>query len=122
MEKNSIGTYLVLAVNGVTTTDAAGNRTSARRAIIAPAGASLPVWTITGHVASVTADTADDVGGVILLLRAVILAVTNLTTVLAGLILVITQSSVKCSKLTKLVTLELVLTLGNRCGLVVSSV
>jgi len=67
-------------------------------------------------VASITADTADDVGGVVLLLRAVILAMSNLAAVLAGLVFVITQSSVQGSKLTKLVTLELVLALGNGCG------
>jgi hypothetical protein len=68
-------------------------------------------------VTSVTADTADDVGGVVLLLWAVILAMSNLTAVLASLVFVITQSSVQGGKLTKLVTLELVLTFGNGCGL-----
>lgn len=38
-------------------------------------------------------------------------------TVLTRLVLIVTKSTVQSSKLTKLITLELVLTLGNRRGL-----
>lgn len=81
--------------------------------VIAPAGTSLSVGTITGHVAGVATDTADDAGGKILSLRTIVLAMPNLTTVLAGLVLVVSQSSVECGELSELVPLELVLTLGN---------
>ena len=67
----------------------------------------------------VAADTADDVGSVVLLLGTVVLAVTNLPAVLACLVLVVTQGSVQRSKLAQLVTLELVLTLGNGGSLIV---
>ena len=86
-------------------------------------------------MASIATRTTDDVGGEIALLRAVVLAVSNLTTydtirireeeeammriltVLASLVLIVTESTVQSGQLTKLVTLELVLTLGDRCGL-----
>ena len=45
-------------------------------------------------MAGVATSTADDVGSEVLLLGAVVLAVTNLSTVLAGLILIITQRTV----------------------------
>ena len=41
----------------------------------------------------------------------------NLLTVLASLVLIVTESTVQSSQLTKLVTLELVLAFGNRSGL-----
>ena len=66
---------------------------------------------------SVTADTADDAGRVVLLLGAVVLAVANLAAVLACLVLVITERSVESSKFAKLVTLQFVLALGNRRSL-----
>jgi hypothetical protein len=69
-------------------------------------------------VASVTADTADDVGSVVLLLRAIILAMTDLATVLASLVLIVTEGAVQSGKLTKLVTLELVLSFWNGGSLV----
>ena len=68
-------------------------------------------------MAGVTADTADDVGSVVLLLRAIIFTMTDLTAVLAGLVFVITQSTVEGSKLTQLVALELVLAFRDRGGL-----
>jgi hypothetical protein len=65
----------------------------------------------------VTADTADDVGSIVLLLGAVVLAVSDLAAVLACLVLIITEGAVQRGKLAKLVPLELVLALGNRCSL-----
>ena len=64
-------------------------------------------------MACVTADAADDVGCVVLFLRAVILAMADLATVLAGLVLIVTQRSVERSEFTELVALELVLTFGD---------
>lgn len=66
---------------------------------------------------SVSTDTTDDVGGEVLLLGAVVLAVADLATVLTSLILVITKGTVQGSKLTKLVTLQLVLAFRNRGSL-----
>lgn len=68
-------------------------------------------------MASVTTDTADDVGSVVLALGAVVFAVTNLTTVLASLVLVVTKSTVEGSELTKLVALQLVLAFGDGSSL-----
>jgi hypothetical protein len=73
-------------------------------------------------MSSVTADTADDAGCVVLLLGAVVLAVANLPAVLACLVLVITERSVESSKFAKLVTLQFVLALGNRRSLGISSI
>lgn len=70
-------------------------------------------------MASVSTDTTDDVGGKVALFWAVVLPVADLTTVLAGLVLIITESTVKSSKLSKLVALELVLSFWNGCSLVV---
>jgi len=65
-------------------------------------------------VTSITADTADNVGSVVLLFRAVIFAMTDLTAVLAGLVLVVTKGTVQSGKLAKLVPLELVLAFRDR--------
>ena len=78
----------------------------------------IPVdLTISSHMSCATADTADDVGGEVTLLRAVVLAVTDTTAILADLIFVITKSTIKSGKFTELVTLVIVLTFGSRCGL-----
>lgn len=69
----------------------------------------IPVRAISSHVACVTTDTADDVGGEIALFWAIVFSVTNLTTILASLILIVTKSTVECCEFTKLVALELVL-------------
>jgi hypothetical protein len=68
-------------------------------------------------MAGVTADTADDVGSEVLLLGTVVLAMSDLAAVLAGLVLIIAQGAVQGSKLTQLVALELVLALRNRRSL-----
>lgn len=46
---------------------------------------------------SIATDTADDVGGEVALLGTIVLAMTNLSTVLASLILVVTKSTVESS-------------------------
>lgn len=57
------------------------------------------------------ADTTDDVGCEVALLRTIVLAVTDPTAVLADLVLVVAQSSVQRGQLAKLVTLVVILTL-----------
>ena len=64
-------------------------------------------------MAGITTSAANDIGSKVLLLGTVVLAVTNLATVLASLVLIITQRTVERGELSKLVTLELVLALGN---------
>lgn len=89
-------------------------------AIIAPACTSLPIRTVAGHMACVATHSADDAGSKVLLLRAIVLAVSYLATILASLVFIITQGSVQSSELTELVTLQFVLALGNRSSLWVS--
>lgn len=101
-------TYLHFTVNSIA---AAGP--AAKAAVIAPAGTLLAVGTVASHVARVTAHTTDDAGSKVLALGTVVLAVTNLATVLASLVLVVSEGTVEGGQLTKLVPLELVLALGN---------
>ncbi len=62
---------------------------------------------------SISTDATDDVCGEIALFWAVVLSVTDLSTILASLVLVVAESTIKSCKLTKLVALELVLAFGN---------
>jgi hypothetical protein len=64
-------------------------------------------------VTSVAANATDDIGGEVALLGAVILAMSDLATVLTCLVFVITQCSVECGKFTKLVSLQFVLAFRN---------
>jgi hypothetical protein len=105
-------TCLHLAVDEIAT----ANFTSGT-AVIAPASTPLPVGTIARHVASVAAHAADNASSVILSLGTVILAVANLPAVLAGLVLIISESTVERGKLSKLVSLEFVLSFGDGCSL-----
>src|SRR5512142_206048 len=109
-------TNLVLAISDFSATDPACWSATAHRSrtFVPPARASLSVRTVAGHVASIATHSADDVGCVILPFRAVVLAVANLSTILAGLVLVVSQSPVEGSKLTELVTLQFVLAFGDR--------
>lgn len=61
----------------------------------------------------ISTDATDDVGGEVALFWTIILSVTDLTAVLASLIFVVSESTVECCKLTKLVALELVLAFRN---------
>jgi hypothetical protein len=83
-------TYLVLAVDGVPTANTAGDGPGAHGTVVAPARTALSVWTVSGHMTGVATDTADDVRSVVLLLWTVVFAMTDLSAVLASLILVIT--------------------------------
>lgn len=106
-------TYLVLGV----VFSASANPSRGPWAIVAPACTSLSVGTVAGHVAGIATHTANDAGSEILLLRAVVLAVSDLAAILAGLVLIVTEGSVQSSQLTKLVTLQFVLALGNGSSL-----
>lgn len=64
-------------------------------------------------MAGVTTDATDDTGGVVLLLRAVVLAVTDLATVLASLVLVVSEGTVEGGEFSELVALEFVLAFRN---------
>lgn len=75
--------------------------------------------TVPSHVTCAPADAADDVGRKVTLLRAVILAVANTTTILAYLVFVITERTVERSKFTKLVAFMVILTFGGGCSLYV---
>jgi hypothetical protein len=68
-------------------------------------------------VASVAADTTNDIGSEVSLLGAIVFAMANLTTVLASLVLIITEGTVKGGEFTQLITLKLVLAFGNGCSL-----
>lgn len=48
----------------------------------------------------VTADTTDNIGSEVLRFWAVVLAMTDLATVLASLILIVTQRTIECCELT----------------------
>jgi uncharacterized membrane protein len=68
-------------------------------------------------VTSISTDAADDTGGEVFGVRAVVFAVTDFAAVLTGLVFVVTECTVERGKLAQLVTLELVLAFRNRSGL-----
>lgn len=72
-------TYLHLTVHSIAST-ATTRALSVRTGTVAPVAASLAVGTIAGHMAGITTNATDDVGGEVALLRAVILAMSDLTT------------------------------------------
>ena len=81
-------------------------------------GVGIPVDSaVAGHVTRASTDTANDVRCKVTLLRTVVLAVTYTTAVLASLVFVIAQSTVKSGKLAQLITLVVVLTFGSRGSL-----
>lgn len=62
----------------------------------------------------IAANTTDDTGSIVLTLGTVVLAVANLAAVLTSLILIVSESTIECSKFSQLITLQLVLTFRNR--------
>lgn len=62
---------------------------------------------------SVATDATDNARSVVLFLRAVVLAVTDLATVLASLVLVVSEGTVECGEFSELVSLEFVLAFRN---------
>ena len=89
----------------------------AKSIIVAPGLSDLALGTIARHVAGLTTDAANDTGCEILLLWAVVLAMTDFTAVLAGLVLVVTKGTVESGEFSELVALELVLAFRDRGGL-----
>lgn len=73
--------------------------------------------TIARHMARTPADTTDDVGSEVALFRAVVLAMSNTTAVLADLVLIVSEGSVKSCQLAQLITLMIILAFGGRSGL-----
>jgi hypothetical protein len=62
-------------------------------------------------------DAADDVCGEVALFWAIVLAVADVSAVLADLVLVVAERAVECSELAELVPLVVVLTLRRGSGL-----
>lgn len=111
--------YLVLSVHSISVTQSSGTRPSGGCAgpIVAPVLAALTIRTIASHMTGVTTHATDDVGGEITLLGTVVLAMTNLSTVLTTAVFIISQRSVEGGELSKLVALEFVLAFGDRSSL-----
>jgi hypothetical protein len=65
-------------------------------------------------VSSRTTNATNDIGCEVALLGTVILAVSNIATVLANLVFVITKGAIKSGEFTELVALVIVLTFGSR--------
>lgn len=105
---------LHLTVDGITATDPASR--AAVTNIVAPAGTTLAIRAVPGEMSGVATDSANDAGSEVLPLGTVILPMSNFTTILAGLVLVVSKSAVKSSKLSELVSLEVVLTFRNGSG------
>jgi hypothetical protein len=87
--------------------------TGTRTTVISPGLADLTIGTVAGHMSSLATDAADDASGEVLLLWAVVLPMSDLTTVLARLVLVVTEGTVEGGELTELVALQLVLAFWN---------
>lgn len=68
-------------------------------------------------MACVTTNSADDAGSKVLSLGTIVLAMPNLSTVLTSLVFIISKSTVEGGQLSKLVTLEFVLTFRDRSSL-----
>lgn len=62
---------------------------------------------------SVATDATNDIGGEVLGVRAIVLAVTDFTAVLTSLVLIITECTVERCEFAQLVSLELVLAFGD---------
>ena len=130
--------YLVFTVDRITATDApsdgATSRRRSRSRSILPIGPALSVRTVSGHMTRVATDATDDISCEVTLLGTVVFTMPDLTaftfisidplmgeatlTILTSLILIVTKSTVEGREFTELVTLQLVLTFGDRCSLV----
>lgn len=71
-------THLHLTVDSITSANRP--RAMARKAGIMPISASLAVRTVASHMSGVATDTANNVRSEVALLRAIVLAMSNLTT------------------------------------------
>ncbi len=104
-------TYLEITINSVAATNTTTGWT------ISPVGTFGPLDTIPCHVSGIATLTTDDIGGEVALLRAVILAMANLTAVLTSLVLIVTKGAVEGSKFSELFALQIVLILWDGGGL-----
>jgi hypothetical protein len=82
--------------------------------MVAPISSPLAIRTVFGHVTSISADSADNAGSEVPLLRTIIFAMSDLTAILTSLIFIITKSTVKGCKLSELVSFEFILDLWDR--------
>lgn len=73
-------TYLHLTVNSIAAADGTLRTTTAVATVVAPISATLTIGTITRHVASIAANTADDIGSEVALFGTVVFTVTDLST------------------------------------------
>ena len=64
------------------------------------------------------ADATDDVSSKVALLRALILPVTDVATILTDLVFVVSKGSVESSEFAKLIAFVIVLAFGSRSGLI----
>lgn len=103
--------FLVVVFDGITST------TAWRAAIVTPILATCAVWAVASHMASITTDSANDVGGEVACLWTIVLAMADLAAILTSLVFIVTQSAVECSQFAELITLEFVLAFGNGGGL-----
>lgn len=71
---------------------------------------------VTSHMSSAAANATDDIGSEVSLFGAIVFAMSNTTTVLANLVLIVPKSTIQCSELSKLVTLMIILTFGGGSG------
>jgi hypothetical protein len=85
----------------------------AKAVVVAPRLADLAIGTVASHMSSLATDTADDAGREVLLLWAIVLAMSDFTAVLAGLVLIVSEGTVEGGKLAELVALEFVLAFRN---------
>jgi hypothetical protein len=118
VEKGLKQSYLILSVNRISGSNTTCMATSRWATWTIPiACTALSIWAILCHVASITADPADDVSRKVSLFWAVVFAMSDLATILTSLVLVITEGTVECGEFTELVAFELILALGDRCSL-----
>lgn len=68
-------------------------------------------------MSSAATHTANDVSSEVTLLRTVVFAVTDATTILADLVFVVTKRTIECRQLAKLVALVVILALRRRSSL-----
>lgn len=104
-----ITTYLHFTINSVAT----ANLTGRTGTVISPTGSSLSIGTIARHVSGVATHAADNASSVVLTLRTIVFPMANLATVLTCLIFVVSEGSVESRQLTKLISLQFILALGN---------
>jgi hypothetical protein len=94
-------THLVLSVNSISSTNATSCRAGwTTRTVVPPVCTTLSIGTISCHVTSIATDTTNDISGEVTLLGTVVFAMTNLTTVLASLVLVVSEGTVESGEFT----------------------